>query len=433
MTVYQQQLDAKANPQVVAMANLLTSQHKQNLSNQHQIHHLHQVTCQQHQQIISQMTRNHHQQFLETTLRHNREINQLHEKHNQERLQVISVASTTRNVIDSNQIPLFLQRQQSQVHRRQNEHYQEMLQLNNNHTQQMLHVTTQQHDLQRRYEREQSSTLPPLGYGETHPHASPLGPSGYLNKLRNITAEQRNQLLTRYGRLGDGAQPGLHETKPGKCCLLFGCKIAHMPNGQLFCVSHNALLIPIPTGHNLLGNEVNFRGAGLALDIELIIDGVTCGLKPDMSRVTDTAVDLYENDPPEHASSKYGFQVGRDKSIFEWAHRVSGKNIRQLRWLHRNYKENTIPEDIIIWFILLMHYTDFMGATGDIIALVSIGKASKRWRTLTQQYETSFEGLVVGYELFVKDDGSFGYNIVDFSCSGIMDTLCKYQNIISKS
>ena len=175
MTVYEQQLAAQANPQFVEIANLLITQHKQNLSKQRRRHRRHQVSRQQNQQNLSQMTQSHQQQFLQTTIRHNREINQLHEKHLQETTQALSVASVICNVIDPNQIRLFLQRQQeqqqSQVNLRQSEHYREVLHLNNNHTQQMLDATTKQYDLQRRYEREQSSTIPPPGYGESRPSA----------------------------------------------------------------------------------------------------------------------------------------------------------------------------------------------------------------------------------------------------------------------
>ena len=75
-----------------------------------------------------------------------------------------------------------------------------------------------------------------------------------------------------------------------------------------------------------------------------------------------------------------------------------------------------------------MRYTDFLGATGDIIALVSIGKANKSWYPKIQEYNSTFEGIVVGYQLYTNDDGSFRYKIVDYSSSRrIMRNLCKYQ------
>jgi len=189
--------------------------------------------------------------------------------------------------------------------------------------------------------------------------------------------------------------------------------------------------ISIPYSHEkLVLYELLFRGIDLKCGA-LRVNGVTMKYKftIDMwsANHSNNFVSLIEDDGIKHVcDSRYYTQVARDKYVMECLSRA-GKIPLLLRYLHSKQSTNRVPDDLIPWFIQLMLLTDFDGATGSVVALVSIGRVHKRWYPKIRQVANTFSGKggcsVKGYELYLRDGGRPAYRIVDYSNPAVLQEL----------
>jgi len=189
--------------------------------------------------------------------------------------------------------------------------------------------------------------------------------------------------------------------------------------------------IAIPYSHEkLILYELLFRGIDLKYGA-LRVNGLLMQYKftIDMWSVNhlNNFISLIEDDHIGHAYDKqYYTQVARDKYVMECLSRA-GKIPLLLRYLHSKQSTNRVPDDLIPWFIQLMLLTDFDGATGSVVALVSIGRVDKNWYKLIRQYVNTFSGKggcrVLGFELYVRNNGRPVFKIIDYSDPVVLNDL----------
>ena len=194
--------------------------------------------------------------------------------------------------------------------------------------------------------------------------------------------------------------------------------------------------ISLPYNHEkLIVYELLYRGMNIKADNVLEVEvnrlKMKHQLRPDMWSINllNNFVSLIEDDPIHHAcltGTRYYTQVGRDKYIMEWLVR-NGKTPLLLRYLHKDRSTNYIPHDLVPWFIQFMVLTGFDGASDSIVALVSIGPVKEVWYPRIRQYVNTFSGKggcrVLGFELYVRNNGRPVFKIIDYSDPVVLNDL----------
>ena len=276
-----------------------------------------------------------------------------------------------------------IQRQQQERNDQMINHSQERVQQNSEHHQQLLQFSLDLAQRQHQYTLQCASSRPPTNYGETRASSLSHPPSGYLEILRNIESDVTDSLVR-----GD---------KSKMFCHFGDCEKLHKT--KCICAKHYDLLVPSCSHEHLWGFELMYRGAILFSDTAIKVNGITMGFRrTDLWCMNPRSINMFEDDSIEHASQagyidgKYWLQVATDKHTFETISRNGGgRYAHLLRYLHHNDEANSIPEELIVTFTLLMYYSNFWGFTGDLVVLVSVGPVHLRWMPLIRKYLYTFQ------------------------------------------
>ena len=344
------------------------SKHMRHQQTQHKLTQIKQLLQELQQQIEVQSSNRHHAEtccLLNLHVKEQEQLQQRQQRCNQPTLQI--------------QRDQLIQRQQQERNDQMINHSQERVQQNSEHHQQLLQFSLDLAQRQHQYTLQCASSRPPISYGETR--ASPLShpPSGYFEILRKIESDATDSL-----ERGD---------KSKMFCHIRDCKKQHKK--KCFCAKHYDLLVPSCRHEYLWGFELMYRGAILFSDIAITVNGITMGFRrPDLWCMNPRSINMFEDDPIEHANRKclYWLQVATDKHTFETISRNGGgRYAHLLRYLHHNEEANSIPEELIVTFTLLMYYSNFWGFTGDLVVLVSVGPVHLRWMPLIRKYLYTFQ------------------------------------------